>query len=409
MHAFQSLVQPSAALEAQESQQLPVPPGQNESGNPRVFLVQQRLGQGTDSACDRAFGCSTPTTTSSQSLPDVSLAARAGDYALSQAAKLPAPVLAALIESSPDRLLRWAQNFFPHMKNATSTDLLRLLRKDPVESTYERSPRPPLDEFLKGATGISITPTERSRGVPDHVPFRPFSGAPSIEHDNGVWPTTSKFGNLVEGPCKTPTDNDRNLVDLWRKAVEVVRHLRPDLKDANAAYGRYLDNTGRQLDFSYADFIDEDRGGWLVFIHAVVDTRRAAIDTFDQYLQATYRDRLPKRETKRFHLQTDAILVGKGSRFPMPYTENWRKAIGGHTIWIEAIVSASLDGEKRDFDVEMKIHAEDRYNFNYATELTGEDFRTGIPDSMNQQLQSTCLAKQFDRKAEFTRKFSFTT
>lgn len=82
-----------------------------------------------------------------------------------------------------------------------------------------------------------------------------------------------------------------------------------------------------------------------------------------------------------------------------PVTENWQKAIGGHTIWGSADVSVICDDKKTYFIMALTLHAEDRYNFNPGA----ADLATGIPDSANGRFELTGLAHQFTQYGEARR------
>src|SRR5690606_35844215 len=105
-----------------------------------------------------------------------------------------------------------------------------------------------------------------------------------------------------------------------------------------------------------------------------------------------------------FTMQTAGIAIStSNSRYPYPGTENWQKAIGAHVIWIEAEVKAIIEDKKRNFEVNMTIRAEDRYNFNPGA----ADIATGIPDSDNGIFEITGLGKEFDGSASLKRRVVF--
>jgi len=102
-----------------------------------------------------------------------------------------------------------------------------------------------------------------------------------------------------------------------------------------------------------------------------------------------------KPSLKAFSLTGGAISCGSSSEFPYPATENWQKAIGGHTIWLSGnvIVHEGTPLSKPKFELSMTLHAEDRYNFNPGQ----HDIATGIPDSDNGIFEMTGLAHQFEQ------------
>jgi hypothetical protein len=93
------------------------------------------------------------------------------------------------------------------------------------------------------------------------------------------------------------------------------------------------------------------------------------------------------------------ISCGSSSLFPYPATENWQKAIGGHIIWLSGEVKVTDKSGEIWFYLSMKVHAEDRYNFNPGQ----KDIATGIPDSDNGIFEITGLGKQFTQKSTLSR------
>ena len=113
-----------------------------------------------------------------------------------------------------------------------------------------------------------------------------------------------------------------------------------------------------------------------------------------------YEPKLKSGWSVPFSITSNAIVVGGDPLFPYPATENWQKAIGGHSIWISASVTVAADKESRlpTFTMFMTIHAEDRYNFNPGQ----HDIATGIPDADNGLFEITGLAKQYTQYATLT-------
>jgi hypothetical protein len=87
-------------------------------------------------------------------------------------------------------------------------------------------------------------------------------------------------------------------------------------------------------------------------------------------------------------------------------TENWQKTIGGHPIWITAVVDVIPDATARvrKFSVIMTIHMEDMYNFN----PNEHDKATGIADAENGLFETTGLAREYLNVGEAQRTLSFT-
>jgi hypothetical protein len=119
---------------------------------------------------------------------------------------------------------------------------------------------------------------------------------------------------------------------------------------------------------------------------------------------------LANTSLKKFDVTGPAIPSGNSNykkypyiarHFPYPATENWQKAIGGHTIWLsgKAVVLQTNTSSDPTFKVVMTLHAEDRYNFNPGQ----QDIATGIPDSDNGRFAMTGLAHQYDHFSTLVR------
>jgi hypothetical protein len=226
----------------------------------------------------------------------------------------------------------------------------------------------------------------------EFVPFKPANPPkrPDIRMDHGF--LDDGKGNLDKGKMREDTFADRLSYLKWETKLEAAELLRPDLLDATNTYRHFLEATGDEFEFDYDRFGGNDKAGKKVIDSAIEDTIAAALELSD------------KDKKNDFSMQTDPIGVGGfNGRYPYPSTENWQKAIGAHVIWLEAHVKVEIQGDKRFFKIDMKLHAEDRYNFNPGA----KDIATGTPDADNGVFEQTGLAKEFDSKAELKRHVEF--
>ena len=235
---------------------------------------------------------------------------------------------------------------------------------------------------------------------------------PAIRHDHGHM--QGPDGNFDPSKHEDPTIGDRVELMKWIAKLEAAELLRPDLVDGTSAYRHFLQGNGATRDIRYPRFIANDAAGAQVLQSAMADARDAAIRRHDSDLGAT-----PEPGTRSYHIRTDAIGVGGGdARYPYPSTENWQKAIGAHSIWIEANVTVTVrapegtppnscpaGGYERHFQIEMTIHAEDMYNFNPGA----ADIATGTPDSANGRFEITGLGHEYLNRGTYARSFQFTT
>ena len=256
------------------------------------------------------------------------------------------------------------------------------------------------------APGPGSGPTQsfNDMGKDDHGPV--------IRHDHGHMEGAD--GNFDPSKHQDPTWADRLELAKWVAKLEAAELLRPDLVDGTSAYRHFLTGNGATRDIRYPRFIANDASGAVVLQSAMDDARDAAIRRHDADVGTN-----PQPGSHSYHIRTGTIGVGGGdSRYPYPATENWQKAIGAHTIWIEANVtvvvrapegtpanSCPAGGYERVFHVDMTIHAEDMYNFNPGA----ADIATGTPDSANGRFEITGLGHEFLSTGTYARAFDFTT
>ncbi len=196
---------------------------------------------------------------------------------------------------------------------------------------------------------------------------------PKITHDNGFLSLGKRFA----------TTEDYLKLAKWKAMLEAGEAFRSDLTDALAAYRHFLIGKGVQRNFNYERYIENDQSGKTTLKNAILDIQCGVI--------ACYQN---NKNLKNFMVRGSAISCGSSANFPYPATENWQKAIGGHTIWLSgsAVVVGGQVSKPR-FELSLTLHAEDRYNFNPGQ----QDITTGIPDSDNGIFEMTGLANQYDQ------------
>lgn len=197
-------------------------------------------------------------------------------------------------------------------------------------------------------------------------PIRPST----INHDNGFL----RLGTV------DATFSDYVSYAKWQMGVDVLKHIRPDLVDAFPAYQHFLTGNGLPRVFSYERYALMDQSGKKTLESAILE---AKLVSYYFWMFSAGTD---------FSFTGPAISCGNSPEYPYPATENWQKAIGGHLIWLSANVEASPIGKKSPkFNVELTVHAEDRYNFN----PNQADIATGLPDSENGRFSRAGLAHQY--------------
>jgi hypothetical protein len=164
--------------------------------------------------------------------------------------------------------------------------------------------------------------------------------------------------------------------------------LRPDLEEACKAYRHFLYGGGSGRNFSYDLYVLNDESGRTTLANAMLDIQDGAEVVWES-----------DNSKKQFAITGGPISCGTTTLFPYPATENWQKAIGGHIIWLSGNVKVIEKNGETWFNLEMVLHAEDRYNFNPGQ----KDIATGIPDSDNGIFEITGLGRQFTQKAALKR------
>lgn len=243
------------------------------------------------------------------------------------------------------------------------------------------------DRREAGRVGIGdagVIPTQASS-----VPSPRFFGA-KYRLGAPIRPASIKFDNgfLDKFKKRSPTASDYLALAKWKAKLEVAESLRPDLDEACKAYRHFLEGNGRPRIFSYELYVLNDQSGRVTLANAMLDIQDGAEEVWEN-----------NKALKNFNITGGQISCGSGDLFPYPATENWQKAIGGHIIWLSGNVKVSEINGETWFELDMTLHAEDRYNFNPGQ----RDIATGIPDSDNGTFEITGLGNQFDQTAELRR------
>lgn len=228
---------------------------------------------------------------------------------------------------------------------------------------------------------------------------------PDIHHDNGFLQNPNDPNDPNPIPTVEPTQSDRDFYEselskvTWAQRADNF-HVPFTDKDDEArrlsngieAYRHYLEGNGADRNFSYDEFVSEDSSGQTVLNNAIGDTQRGAEDIYNQMIAD---DPSLAGQTITFNVTGGQIGVGNSDAYPYPDTENWQKAIGGHSIWNSATVTVTPPtepGGEPQFSMHYTLHAEDRYNFNPDQ----KDIATGAPDAVRGlRLEKTGLAHQY--------------
>lgn len=235
---------------------------------------------------------------------------------------------------------------------------------------------------------------------------RPYT-RPTIHHDNGFLQNPNDPSDPMPMPTRAPTQTER---EYYRS--EVVKatggtvasrmpfsdriDARLGLDNALPAYKHFLTGNGADRTFDYAAYLRDDPAGRQTAAAAVADIRTAA----DQ-LYPTLDRQVGKRpgDSLRFEVQGDPNSAS------YPKTEDWQKAIGGHTQWSSAsvVVTRQKDGSLMA-QADVTLRAEDRYNFNPGQ----KDIKTGVPDAQRGVLEQAGLAHQFTQRGQAAYSTSWT-
>ena len=238
---------------------------------------------------------------------------------------------------------------------------------------------------------------------------------PPIRHDNGFLQNPNDPSDPKPQPTVAPNFGDRASLAWWKTKLQGVPFApHNNIPDGLAAYRHFLEGNGKDRTFSYERYVENDTSGKTTLQNATRDIQIAAEQKYAEMIAA---DPSLKGKPVTFELTGTAIGAGGSGggtvkqqelakKYPYPQTENWQKAIGAHSIWTSGTVTVTppvKPGEKPQFQMDMKLHAEDRYNFNPGA----QDIATGTPDAENGRFEQTGLAKQYMNYATLDRKVSW--
>lgn len=243
---------------------------------------------------------------------------------------------------------------------------------------------------------------------------------PDIQHDNGFLQNPNDPNDPNPIPTVAPSEADQDYYDSqlsdvkWAQRADNFNVPFTDkdnearrLEDGIEAYRHFLEGNGEDRTFSYEEFVSEDSSGQTALNNAIADTQRGAEDLYNQMIAD---DPSLAGQTITFNVTSGVITVGDedpNSPYPYPQSENWQKAIGGHSIWNSATVTVtppSEPGGEPQFSMDYTLHAEDRYNFNPGQ----YDIATGVPDATRGKLEQTGLGHQYMQYATLDREVSWT-
>jgi RHS repeat-associated protein len=174
--------------------------------------------------------------------------------------------------------------------------------------------------------------------------------------------------DFVFDPNSRATIRDRLSLAGWRTLLvgaETIGHL----ADATRLYRHYLSGSGMDMPINYEKAFKEDENVRKSIHDAIVEAQKAA-------------ESLAASNPSGFSMCSDA---GYSTHYPS--TENWQKAIGDHLIWGYAVVDYCKD----EFEMSLRLHELDRYNFNRGA----ADLATGLPDNANGRFATLGWAKSF--------------
>lgn len=154
-----------------------------------------------------------------------------------------------------------------------------------------------------------------------------------------------------------------------------------NIPDAADFYAHFRDNTGTPMTFDYERTYREDAGVRNRVNAHVNDSLQAANKAVSAGMTETT-------------LYSPATSEG-----PYPVTENWRKAIGGHTNYTTTNVKVSGD----TITATVTVHARDRYNF----DRNKADIDSGTPDAVNGRFEELSWAQSFDTSGSLTQTYTW--
>lgn len=222
---------------------------------------------------------------------------------------------------------------------------------------------------------------------------------PRIHHDNGFLQNPNDPSDPKPIPTRPPTQQER---DYYNRQVLEARggnaaskipftdklDSRLGLDNALPAYLHFLTGKGEDRTFDYGAYLKDDPAGQRTRDKSIADICTAA-DRL--YGGLDHKIGQKPGDSVTFEVQ------GKPGSAAYPETEDWQKAIGGHTQWSSAKVTVTRQqGGSLKATADVTLRAEDRYNFNPGQ----ADIKTGAKDSERGVLEQSGLAQQYTQTGE---------
>lgn len=172
---------------------------------------------------------------------------------------------------------------------------------------------------------------------------------------------------------------------VWGTKSTGAKVKRSDLSDAITAYDHYRSAEGTDLSIDYEKAYTEDKNINKAVNKHITDAQIAAQKLAE------------KSGRKSFKITGQFVPINNDG---YPVTENWRKAIGAHLIWVSADVIIDENGR---FKMITTVNEIDRYNFNKGM----KDIDTGTPDVVNGRFAELGWAKSFNTVGQMQREVSW--
>ncbi|MER6948646.1 hypothetical protein ABT294_31960 [Nonomuraea sp. NPDC000554] len=236
---------------------------------------------------------------------------------------------------------------------------------------------------LAAAEGVTFLDEERPVRHP-HGPPNPPKGVPF----NGEYrigppqePGITFDDPWLFDPDAKPTAADYANWYKWRGLAHGEEAM-PGWDDAAAALKHYLDGSGTDFEVDYDKAYKEDK------------SVRESVDRAIRQAQEQA-ERL-SRESGRQEFQMTGQPLKAGVE-----TDNWRGALGRHSIWGSGNVR--IDGNQATMDI--TIHAHDRYNFN---KYDDNGVKTGWTNQENGRFEELGWARSYTTRGQLTRTVTWT-
>ncbi|MFV0383697.1 hypothetical protein [Paracoccus sp. (in: a-proteobacteria)] len=229
---------------------------------------------------------------------------------------------------------------------------------------------------------------------------------PDIHHDNGFLQNPDDPNDPEPMPTRKPTKEEKEFYDdqVFEASLgNSVKWMPLDflsdqlaLDHAIPAYKHFLTGEGKDREFDYAAYLDNDESGKKTKDRVLSDTRTAADQLYGDLDEQVGQN---PGDSVTFKVRSDAMTTEMDSGLPYPKSEDWQKALGGHSFWSSADVTVTRneDGTLKA-SADVTIHAEDRYNFNPGQ----KDIKTKAPDEERGVFEETGLAHQYTQTGEAT-------